>query len=554
MNGSIFKILPTLIALGLALSGCGGGGGDNQSSDHSNVIQPETEEITGRITFDLVPFNTITSGLNYSQTKVSPARGILVEAMDASANKVGSTTTDSNGYFSLNVDANSNLRLRVSAQLKQTSDPSWDVKVTDNTSNNALYVTEGNLFNSSTGNRVRNIHLQSGWDGTSYTAPRSAGPFAILDAIYESMQKIVNVDSDVSFPPLEVHWSPKNSIAEGNLWDGDIGGSFYLDGKIYVLGKADSDTDEYDRHIIIHEWGHYFEDTLSRTESMGGPHSTDDRLDFRVAFSEGWANALSAMVTDDSFYRDSIGAGQNGYESWSMDMEHNQTYNSGWFNEGSIQSLIYDFYDEDSDGEDNIALGFGPIYTSLVSSNYISNPYFASIYSFTDELKSQQPLLISNEINSLMNQQKIFGSGSDGVGETNNGGIISSLPIYKTVSVGDDSTVCYVNDAGVINKLGNSVFVTFYAASFGYYTFSVTHSDAYGTFSDPDLRLFKSKILIDSDEDGSLNGNASMSTLLSIPGMYILEVTVWEIFPLLGVGNNGTTCFNLQITSSGITP
>lgn len=247
MNGSIFKILPTLIALALALSGCGGGGGDTQT---------ETEEISGRITFDLVPFNTFTSGLDYSQTKVSPARGILVEAMDASANKVGSTTTDSNGYFSLNIDANSNLRLRVSAQLKQTSDPSWDVKVTDNTSNNALYVTEGNLFNSSTGNRVRNIHLQSGWGGTSYTAPRSAGPFAILDAIYESMQKVVNVDSDVSFPPLEVHWSPKNSPAEGNLWDGDIGGSFYLDGKIYVLGKADSDTDEYDRHIIIHEWGH----------------------------------------------------------------------------------------------------------------------------------------------------------------------------------------------------------------------------------------------------------------------------------------------------------
>ena len=65
--------------------------------------------------------------------------------------------------------------------------------------------------------------------------------------------------------------------------------------------ERNEDSDEYDRHIIIHEWGHYFEDKLSRADSIGGPHGLSDRLDFRVAFGEGWGNAISAIITDDVF-------------------------------------------------------------------------------------------------------------------------------------------------------------------------------------------------------------------------------------------------------------
>jgi len=39
----------------------------------------------------------------------------------------------------------------------------------------------------------------------------------------------------------------------------------YYDGKLYILGDANSDTDEFDDHVIIHDWGHYFEDKFSES-------------------------------------------------------------------------------------------------------------------------------------------------------------------------------------------------------------------------------------------------------------------------------------------------
>ena len=524
---------------------------DKTASDNvtiSLISAPgETVELSGKVTFDLVPFNTDTNGLDYSATKASPARGILVEAIDTSGTRVGATTTDNNGLFSLDADANTTLRIRISAQMVQTEGAQWDVKVTDNTNNDALYVTEGDLFNTATAGGARNFHMASGWDGNSYSKRRAAAPFAILDAIYGSMQKVASVDSDTVFPPLEVHWSENNSVASGNIEDGDIGSSFYQEEKIYVVGKADSDTDEYDRHIIIHEWGHYFEDKLSRSESLGGEHSGEDRLDMRVAFSEGWGNALSAIVTDDPFYRDSFGSRQK--LGWSIDMESNHTINRGWFNETSVQSILYDLYDNESDGQDNIALGFAPIYASLISASYLNNPYFASIYTFVDQLKTQQSTSIITVINNLLNEQQIYGSGSDGTGETNNGGISSVLPVYKTATVGGNTRVCYNNNAGVKNKLGNSILVAFDAATTGSYTFSVTNADAYGTLSDPNLRLFKSRILVAENNSSSLDGTANLTANLGSTGLHILEVYIWEEFSLLGMINNGTACFNLQITN-----
>jgi hypothetical protein len=525
---------------------------DGETASDTVAVSLENEPngsvtISGNVTFDLVPFNISTNGLDYSKTTESAVRGVLVEAMDTSGTRVGATTTDSNGFFSLETDANTTLRIRISAQMVQTEGAQWDVKVTDNTNNDALYITEGDLFNTSQ-NIIRDFRFTSGWNGTSYTAGnRAAAPFAILDAIYDSMQKVISVDPDVVFPPLEVHWSENNSVAKGNIENGDIGTSFYNEGKIYILGKQDSDTDEYDRHIIVHEWGHYFEDKLSRSESLGGSHGDGERLDMRVAFSEGWGNALSAMVTDDPFYRDSSGDRQS--DGWSMDMESNYTINRGWFNETSVQSILYDLYDTDTDGEDNLAFGFEPIYSALTHSNFRDNPYFTSIYPFMKFIKEQYPFS-GSAIGQLLSGQKIYGSGNNGVGETNDGRISAVLPIYKTVSLGNGNiNVCYINEAGVQNKLGNHIYIAFEAVSTGSYTFSLNSADSYGAFSDPDLRLYKSGAKIAENIQISSSGAASLTTNLSSTGLHILEVSVWEDSPVLGLGNNGTTCFNLQITN-----
>ena len=82
--------------------------------------------------------------------------------------------------------------------------------------------------------------------------------FSILDVIYQAQQLMLSVDNSVDFPLLTVNWSTLNSSADGNISDGDIGTSFYLDNNLYILGRANADTDEYDKAVIAHEWGHYF--------------------------------------------------------------------------------------------------------------------------------------------------------------------------------------------------------------------------------------------------------------------------------------------------------
>ena len=113
-------------------------------------------------------------------------------------------------------------------------------------------------------------------------------------------------------------WSTENRPASGDddYDDGQIGSTFYQseDGAspkgMYVLGDDGVDTDEYDTHVLAHEFMHFIEYTIGRSDSIGGVHARGDKLDLRVAFSEGFGNAFSGMALGDPVYRDSQDAAQ----------------------------------------------------------------------------------------------------------------------------------------------------------------------------------------------------------------------------------------------------
>ena len=79
-------------------------------------------------------------------------------------------------------------------------------------------------------------------------------------------------------------WSPENKPSDE--WDpatGAIQTTLFLNGEldgfpagIYVLGWQNVDTDEYDAHVIAHEFQHYLEDALSRSDSPGGSHAINE--------------------------------------------------------------------------------------------------------------------------------------------------------------------------------------------------------------------------------------------------------------------------------------
>src|SRR4030043_594089 len=160
-------------------AGCGGGGGNGTSYI----------SISGKITFDFVPA-TQTSGLDYSSTTQKPARGVVVEAIGASDSAIlNSATTDSSGNYTVSAPVNTDIIIRVKAQMLKTGIPSWDFQVVDNTNSKALYVMDNASFNSGTTNITdKNLNAPSGWEVSSYTSSRVAASFAILYTVYKAFQ------------------------------------------------------------------------------------------------------------------------------------------------------------------------------------------------------------------------------------------------------------------------------------------------------------------------------------------------------------------------------
>ena len=528
----------------------------NRSSATLTVTTPKRslpagdQKITGRVTFDLVPQNTRTNGLNYSATSQEPARGITIEAIDASGELLSCGMTDANGNYDVSVNSNTDVRIRARAEMIQTTGPQWDVTVIDNTSGNALYALNGSLASSGTADSVRNLNAASGWGGTSYTGTRAAAPFAILNPIYDALQGISAIDPEVVFPPAIFGWSINNRPANGNVANGDISTSSYVgNGRVNILGAANVDTDEYDDHVVVHEWGHYFEDQLSRSDSLGGPHTGSDRLDPRVALGEGFGNALSGMIIDDPFYRDSNGSQQaNGF---SINVESNSANPTGWFNEFSVQSILYDIYDAADDGSDTISLGLQPIYNVLTSPDYIGQPLFTTIFSFLDAMRDEDPASAS-AVNALATAQSINGTGQDGAGENNNGSTANALPVYKAVTVnGAAVEVCSAGSVSpetnppLFNKLRNRNYVTFTVTNAGRHTLIMARRS--GTTSrDPDFVLFKDGTALLRAESGP--GEREAATVSLTAGDYVVDA--YDFFNLGqgGSGRPGNACYDFTIT------
>ncbi|MFP6833997.1 MAG: hypothetical protein VB914_03830, partial [Porticoccaceae bacterium] len=229
-----------------------------------------------------------------------------------------------------------------------------------------------------------------------------------------------------------------------------------------------------------------------------------------------------------------------------FDIESNNYGNNGWYSESSIQAIIYDIYDSNADGDDTISLGFEPIYSTLTSNSFIGNEFQTTIFSFAEILKNRQPSTIDLSLDLLMNSQQIFGTGFFGFGETNDGGISSALPIYKTVFANSESTtLCYNNINGAQNKLGNINYVIFEPQVAGNYIISVVTENNLTRLFDFDLSIIKSGSEIAYNNDITM-GNTSISASLSAE-KHIIKVSVWDPDGYIARGNY---CFDLQVTTN----
>ena len=502
MNHLLFKSI--LIVILSFIYGCGGGSTSEGST--ASTITPILSGngsliISGTISYQRIQPNNNFIGLNTNNITTEKAKGVVVAAIDSSGSTIASSTTDSSGNYSLTgIPASNLLKIRVYARIIKSS--GWDVKVVDNSNSDAQYVLEGSFASTGTTNSTRDL--------TALSSNTSSAPFAILDSIYQAMQKILTADSNVEFPTLKVNWSTSNITTN----------SFYTNSAITLQGDQNGDSDEYDHHIIIHEWGHYFEDKFSRADSIGGNHSSGNHLDIRVAFGEGFGNAFSAIVTDDPIYFDSYGS-SNG---WSMNIETATKNTPGFFSEASIQRVLYDLYDSNNDSGDTLSLGFTPLYNIFVGEQKTTSA-FTSIFSFITALKSANSSS-STQIDSIVNNEDIstitdiYGSNRvDSVDIALNSDI---LPLYNSLDIGNTLNRCTVTTYGVTNKLGNNKYVRFTVASAGSYTITLNQTN--GSLAVPDFQLFKvgTKTAILQAENASRT-NVSRTTTLAT-GDYLLNI------------------------------
>jgi hypothetical protein len=443
------------------------------------------------------------------------AKQVLVEAIDKEGKTLRSTFTDDRGeYLFANLTSNTHVKIRVSAKMFKKS--TWDVKVIDNTNRDSLYTIEGNLQTTGVNDSIRNLLASA--------SSKNSPPFSILDSIHQAMNKVLVVDTEVNFPPLKVNWSV-NNIETGTYYDGTD--------NIVLQGDQQGDSDEYDRHIVIHEWGHFFEQKLSRADNIGGQHGDSDHLDIRVAFGEGFGNALSAIVTDDPLYFDTLG-GRNG---WNMNIEEASHRTPGWFSEASIQRILYDLYDSNNDTGDRLSLGFEPLYQVLTQGQK-KTPAFTSLFSFIDELKKEYPSS-TDKIDAIVANENIA-TIEDSYGLNRLSNLENDdLPLYSELTVGTTlSNICTTTNYGLYNKLSNHKYISFSIKENNTYPIQVEQSN--GNNADPEFTLFKTSPFETVSMNKSGTKGVEEANLALTKGEYLLDISDAS-------GRRNRVCYNISV-------
>ena len=260
------------------------------------------------------------------------------------------------------------------------------------------------------------------------------------------------------------------------------------------------------------------------------------------------------MINNAPVYFDTQGAQQAGGFSFSLESNGATSSTRGWYNERSIQVVLYDIFDSNVDLGDNLALGFGPIYDILTNEQADGAP-FTTIYPFIEALRNRFPAEIVN-IDALLLTQRIEGD-NDAYGSNENeaaGRRDIVLPIYtEVVPGGGPVNVCSTNvfdpdEDG--NKLSVRRFLRFTIATAGNYTVDIvtTNPPASPDISDPDAFVFRVDFV-----GGGASGVANRETFTLFdlqPGDHVMELYEFSYLrdgpePIPQPDNR--TCFDVTI-------
>ena len=510
---------------------------DNRSANSNTatvavtVNPPAAGTISGRVRFMRVP-TTANAGLNYGNQQLQPARGVIVHAFAAgtTTNPLATTSTDDNGDYSFSIAGGTDVTLVVDAQMLRDASqplPRWNFSVRPADTGNALNApvysyTDPTTVNSNNGTG-HNIDIPSGISTTgTVTGTRASAPFAILDTVYKGKLLVLSAAPNTNFPELVLDWAPTNP-----------GGQTYFDSSqdpqlIVLSADPAEDTDEFDQHVIAHEFGHYIEANYSRADNIGGSHGLGDKLDIRVAFGEGFGYAFGAMALGDPVSVDTFVFNGNNVSS-TFDVEDNPpTLNDSdgcWCSESSVWAVLWDLYDSSVDPNDAVALGFTPLWNVLITPQR-TTPAFTSLFSFITAVKAANPAQAA-AIDTLVSAQNTS-TITDiwGTGETHapsNVASAAALPIYTDITIGGPAVqVLNVDDAGTYNTLGSRRYMRFTVNSTRTVTITANSSNP-SVDKDTDFIVWRNGEVVALGFDPK-EENPETETFSATPGTYLIDV------------------------------
>ena len=395
----------------------------------------------------------------------------------------------------------------------------------------------------------------------------------------------MTADANAAFEPMDAYWSVNNLVVATvqDIDAGELSTSFYSSNpdfmtdparnpSLFLLGDPSTDTEEFDDHVVMHEWGHYFEDSFSRSDSVGGPHTLGESLDARLAWGEGMATAFGAMALNDPVYCDSSVPVQS--SGFGFNVESDDDGVAGWFNEVSVATMIYDLFDTAVDGTDIGTIGFGPIYDTMVGPLLLT-PAFTTVHSFAAELR---PMLDANGqalLDSQMEREEIndpVESSVDIWASTENNdrnGARHALPLYTDYTA-DGSTINICSNNDLDNEVGGNKL-----AEYRYLPLTIPATDTYDIVlsattiptptadmndldqSDPDMFIQRDGQLV----AWGLSGVANTETFTSQNTLFAGVTYVADVhdFRFEDVGNapagypdttNNEMCFDITFTAT----
>ena len=471
--------------VGAALIGVSGCGASQENYVYTGTAGSGSAVpvMTGRVQFEkLNPTAEIDqdarggalASLDFSSPVDQPVRFAKLELLDEDDNVLRTGNTDGAGRYRFEVPSGSGpVRVRIYSETIAVTGQSAPISVRDNTQEDAVYAVESDPVER---RRLEvDVEIPTGYDslGNQTGSTRPSAPFACLDGVLTGYRYMLEGGADPSGLPLcKVNWSQQNRPESGELDEGQIETShfsFSLN-ELFILGFREADTDEFDWHVMIHEFGHWIQFNRFRFDTVGGEHAGGQLKDPRLAFSEGFGNAFGALALNDPVYKDTSTPTGSGYS-----LECNGRF-GGWFSELSVEAILYDLFDPvrleggDSNFDDRIELDRSKFVEALLYQR--SSSALTTIFSFLHGLvesgltpQESQALTALLQRESTSATHGINSLNEFALGETHDGGIYP-LPLYTDLAslIGQGPfsvTVGGQEDESALNWLSGVRFYTF---------------------------------------------------------------------------------------------